>query len=81
MLHSAGIQVMLAQDLAIVPHRQFFGDIKSGMAGSDVPVRMVQPVDCLQKNASSVQFVKFFNRELTSCLVPGVNFVLANQPS
>ena len=33
-----GIQVMLAKDLAIVPHGQFFDDVKSSMAGPDVPV-------------------------------------------
>ena len=77
----SGIQVTLAKDLAIVPHGQFFVDIKSGIARLDIPVRTVQPVNRLLRNVSSVQFVKFFNRELTSCLVPGVNFVLANQPS
>ena len=74
-----GIQVMLAKDLVIVPNEQFFGDVKSGMAGPDIPVQMVQPVFCLQINASPVQFVQFLNRELTSSLVGGMDFVLANQ--
>ena len=45
----AGVQVTLAEDLSTVPHGQFFGDVHSGIAGPDVPVRTVRPVPCLQR--------------------------------